>query len=62
MQWLVKHQINNNKKKQQAMNKEEKKWKNQSIVIVNSKVRTTRPRSTSTRAKNETKRRGKKTT
>ena len=44
------------------MNKEEKKWKNQSIVIVNSKVRTTRPRSTSTRAKNETKRRGKKTT
>ena len=42
MQWLIKHQITNNKGKQHAMDKE-KKWKNQSIMIVNSKAKTTRP-------------------
>ena len=41
--WLRKHQITNNKKKQQVMDKGNKQWKNQSIVIVNSKEKTTRP-------------------
>ena len=38
-----KHQITNNKKKQQVMDKGKKQGKNQSIVIVNSKAKTTRP-------------------
>ena len=35
----IKHEITQNKKKQQLMNKQNKKWKNQSIVVVNSKQR-----------------------
>ena len=38
---IIKHQITNNKRKQQVTDKEKKKWKNQSIVIANSKVRAT---------------------
>ena len=51
-------------KKQQLLDKGKKKWKNQSIVIVNSKAKTTRPIdfiSTSARVKIELERARKKT-
>ena len=55
IQWLIKHQITNNKKKQQVMEEGKKKWKNQSIVIVNRKAtdKTYNVRSSTARAKIE---------
>ena len=43
IQWLRKHQITNNKKKQQVMDRGKNQGKNQSIVIVSSKAKMTRP-------------------
>ena len=42
MQQLMRHQTTNNNKKQQVMDKK-KKWKNQILLMVNSKTKTARP-------------------